>query len=247
MQLVGLIGGAFVCILLCAGELVAQDWPALPSVDGTVEIPAQEWPLRPGTRSVRILVHFPGGNISHVSADTGIMLSVAGKYLPVHGDQSLRRKGESDFDRRDSIRYPTSNGEFVISYDKGFPVGRFGTLAPDYPSFGEYPYDFRSDTSYSSGTMKAIWDNIRAVDLLATMPEVNPENIGCIGHSLGGHNAIFTAVFEPGLKVIVSSCGFTSMTEDDIRSWTGPRYMPTWLTGRMKGLFADRQSEPLIH
>ena len=99
------------------------------------------------------------------------------------------------------------------------------TIAPDYPSFGEYTHDFEAD-QYQSGTMKAIWDNSRAIDLLETMPEVDPARIGGIGHSLGGHNAIFTAVFEPRLQVIVSSCGFTSLSEDDLPSWTGPRYMP---------------------
>ncbi|HET6426090.1 MAG TPA: prolyl oligopeptidase family serine peptidase, partial [Planctomycetaceae bacterium] len=75
-------------------------------------------------------------------------------------------------------------------------------------------------------SMKAAWDNIRAVDLLSSLEEVDAERIGVIGHSLGGHNAIFTAVFEPRLKVIVSSCGFSTMTKDDVPSWTGPRYMP---------------------
>ena len=102
----------------------------------------------------------------------------------------------------------------------------FVTLAPDYPSFGEHAYDFDPKHGYVSGTMKAIWDNIRAVDLLETLSEVDTERIGCIGHSLGGHNAIFTAVFEPRLKAIVSSCGFCSMQKDDVPSWTGPRYMP---------------------
>ena len=100
------------------------------------------------------------------------------------------------------------------------------TLAPDYPSFGEHSYDFAPKHGYVSGTMKAIWDNIRAVDLLETLPEVDTKRIGCIGHSLGGHNAIFTAVFEPRLTAIVSSCGFSSMQKDDLPSWTGPRYMP---------------------
>ncbi len=100
------------------------------------------------------------------------------------------------------------------------------TLAPDYPSFGEHAYDFDPKHGYVSGTMKAIWDNIRAVDLLETMPEVDAARIGCIGHSLGGHNAIFTAVFEPRLKAVVSSCGFSSMQKDDVPSWTGPVYMP---------------------
>jgi dienelactone hydrolase len=67
---------------------------------------------------------------------------------------------------------------------------------------------------------------MRAVDVLQSLPEVDPERIGCIGHSLGGHNAIFSAAFEPRIKVIVSSCGFTNLRKDDIPSWTGPRYMP---------------------
>jgi cephalosporin-C deacetylase-like acetyl esterase len=100
------------------------------------------------------------------------------------------------------------------------------TLSPDYPSLGGHKYDFAANPEYASGSMKAIWDNIRAVDLLQSLPEVDAERIGVIGHSLGGHNAMFTAVFEPRLKVVVSSCGFTSLRKDDLRSWTGPRYMP---------------------
>lgn len=103
----------------------------------------------------------------------------------------------------------------------------FITLAPDYPSFGEHRWNFADPKpGYKSGTMKAIWDNVRAVDLLQSLPEVDPKRLGVIGHSLGGHNALFTAAFEPRLKVIVSSCGFTSFLKDDMPSWTGPVYMP---------------------
>ncbi|MCY2963474.1 MAG: prolyl oligopeptidase family serine peptidase [Planctomycetota bacterium] len=102
----------------------------------------------------------------------------------------------------------------------------FVTLSPDYPSFGEHTYDFDQHPEYASGTMKAIWDNVRAVDLLQTFPEVDGDRIGCLGHSLGGHNAIFTALFEPRIQAVVSSCGFCTFTKDDIPSWTGPRYMP---------------------
>jgi dienelactone hydrolase len=105
-------------------------------------------------------------------------------------------------------------------------------LAPDYPSFGEYKYDFpaafqRGD--YQSGTMKAIWNNMRAVDYLQSFPEVDPERIGVIGHSLGGHNAMFTAAFDERLKAIVSSCGFCSFAkykDGNLKGWTSDRYMP---------------------
>lgn len=100
------------------------------------------------------------------------------------------------------------------------------TLSPDYPSLGEHQWDFKAHPEYVSGTMKAIHDNRRAVDLLQSLPDVDPERIGVIGHSLGGHSAMFTAAFEPRLKAIVSSCGFSSFHRDDVPSWTGPRYMP---------------------
>jgi pimeloyl-ACP methyl ester carboxylesterase len=100
------------------------------------------------------------------------------------------------------------------------------TLSPDYPSLGESDWQLKDHPEFVSGTMKAIRDNMRAVDLLQSLPMVDPERIGVIGHSLGGHNAMFTAAFEPRLKVIVSSCGFTGFQRDDVPSWTGWRYMP---------------------
>ncbi len=102
------------------------------------------------------------------------------------------------------------------------------TLAPDYPSFGDYRYDFARST-YQSGSMKAIWNNMRAIDLLQSLPEVDPERIGCIGHSLGGHNTMFTAAFDTRIKALVSNCGFTSFPKyygGKLKGWTSDRYMP---------------------
>lgn len=101
-------------------------------------------------------------------------------------------------------------------------------LAPDYPSFGEYPYDFTSG-GYTSGTMKGIFNHLRAVDLLSERPEVDVARIGVIGHSLGGHNAMFAAAFDERLKVVVSSCGWTPFHDyygGKIAGWTSDRYMP---------------------
>jgi pimeloyl-ACP methyl ester carboxylesterase len=102
------------------------------------------------------------------------------------------------------------------------------TLAPDYPSFGEYKYDFGKGR-FVSGSMKAVWNNMRAIDLLASLPEVDAERIGCIGHSLGGHNTMFTAAFDTRIKACVSNCGFTSFPKyygGKLKGWTSDRYMP---------------------
>ncbi|MDI1313631.1 neutral/alkaline non-lysosomal ceramidase N-terminal domain-containing protein [Prosthecobacter sp.] len=103
-------------------------------------------------------------------------------------------------------------------------------LVPDYPSFGEYPYDFKTQGAHRiSGSMKAIYNNLRAVDLLQSLPQVNKDHIGVIGHSLGGHNALFTAVFDDRIKAVVTSCGFTPFHDyygGKVTGWTSDRYMP---------------------
>src|SRR5437660_9399378 len=107
-------------------------------------------------------------------------------------------------------------------------------LAPAYPLLANYQPDLHA-LGYQSGTMKAIWDNLRGLDLLDSLPFVKRGTFGAIGHSLGGHNAIFTAVFDKRIKVIVTSCGFDSFSDyyrgdpgvwRPERGWCQTRYMP---------------------
>ena len=101
-------------------------------------------------------------------------------------------------------------------------------IAPPYPLLANYAPDLKG-LGYKSGTMKAIWDNIRALDLLETLPYVKPREFASIGHSLGGHNGLYTAAFDERIKVVVTSCGFDSYRDykgGDIRGWTSERYMP---------------------
>lgn len=108
------------------------------------------------------------------------------------------------------------------------------TLAPSYPLLADYQPDWRR-LGYQSGTMKAIWDNMRGLDYLETLPFVRKRAFGAIGHSLGGHNSVYTAVFDDRIKAVVSSCGLDSYLDykdGDIRGWTSDRYMPKLLAYR---------------
>ncbi len=112
----------------------------------------------------------------------------------------------------------------------GIELARRGyvTLSPDYPNFGEYKFDPYSN-GYASASMKGVFNHMRGVDLLQALPEVDSERIGCIGHSLGGHNSIFLGVFDDRVKVTVSSCGFTSFAKykgGDLSGWSHKGYMP---------------------
>ncbi len=102
------------------------------------------------------------------------------------------------------------------------------TLAPDYVRFGEYKWDPYAH-GYVSASMKGIWDHMRCVDLLVSLPQVDPERIAAIGHSLGGHNSMFVAVFDPRIKVVVSSCGFNAFRwyfGGNLKGWSHKGYMP---------------------
>jgi hypothetical protein len=117
----------------------------------------------------------------------------------------------------------------------------FVCLAPAYPLLANYKPDLKA-LAYQSGTMKAIWDNIRGLDLLESLPFVQPGKFGAIGHSLGGHNSIYTAVFDERIKVVVSSCGFDSFRDymdGNIKGWTSDRYMPKLLNYSLRDIPFD--------
>lgn len=114
----------------------------------------------------------------------------------------------------------------VALAERGFVV-----LAPAYPLLADYNPDLKQ-LGYQSGTMKAIWDNIRGLDLLSELPFVNTNGFAAIGHSLGGHNSVYTAVFDRRIKVVVTSCGLDSYRDymdGNIKGWTSTRYMPKLL------------------
>ena len=121
-------------------------------------------------------------------------------------------------------------GSASLHYAHELAEQGFVCIVPDYPSFGEYAYDFKTNGAhYASGSMKAIWNNMRAVDVLESLPYVDRNRIGTIGHSLGGHNSLFTAVFDERLKSVVTSCGFTPFHDyynGKLAGWTSDRYMP---------------------
>jgi dienelactone hydrolase len=117
-------------------------------------------------------------------------------------------------------------------YDRAYAIHLaergYVTLAPDYVNMGEYKIDPYKN-GYASATMKGIWNHMRAVDYLQSLLEVDGERIGCIGHSLGGHNSMFLAVFDPRIKCVVSNCGFCSFPRyygGDLKGWSHDGYMP---------------------
>ena len=123
--------------------------------------------------------------------------------------------------------------DYYRAYARDLAERGFVTLSPAYPQLVNYQPDLKA-LGWQSGTLKAVWDNIRGLDLLDSLPFVKHGKYGALGHSLGGHNAIYTAVFDDRIKIVVSSCGFDSYLDyhdgnpanwQPERGWCQTRYL----------------------
>jgi hypothetical protein len=119
------------------------------------------------------------------------------------------------------------------SYASELAERGFVTLAPNYPLLAKYQPDIKK-LGWESGTLKAVWDNIRGLDVLESLPFLAGKSFATIGHSLGGHNSVYTAVFDDRIKVVVSSCGLDSYLDymngnekvwEPEKGWCQTRYM----------------------
>ncbi|WP_437188272.1 alpha/beta hydrolase family protein [Planctomicrobium sp. SH668] len=127
----------------------------------------------------------------------------------------------------DSPRLNRDYGRELV--ERGYVV-----LATSYPLLADYSPDLEGQ-GWRSGMLKAVWDNSRAMDVLDSLPFIIPGKYGAIGHSLGGHNAVFTAFYDSRVHVVVSCCGLDSFVDyyegnPDVwqagRGWTQQRYIP---------------------
>lgn len=104
----------------------------------------------------------------------------------------------------------------------------YATLCPDYVNSGGYKFDPYAN-GFASATMLGIWNHRISLDLLQSLPEVDGERLGVIGHSLGGHNSLFLAAFDERVKAAVSNCGFCSFRtyyKGNLAGWSHGGYMP---------------------
>ncbi|MBU7021041.1 MAG: alpha/beta hydrolase [Theionarchaea archaeon] len=122
-------------------------------------------------------------------------------------------------------------------------------IAPDYLTAGERvspdkdPFDsaeFYNHYPEWSVVGKNMEDSMAAVDVLCMTPGVNTERIGVIGHSLGGHNAIFAMAVDNRIKAGVSNCGISVFSEEELRmDWSleeGYIYIPALRKYFLEGL-----------
>jgi len=167
-------------------------------------------------------------------------------YIPIQKGAQKKLPAMLALHETDPIGKGSVDGQgknLNLAYAKELAQRGYVVIAPDYPSFGDLKdYDFKKDR-YQSGMMKSIFDDMRCVDLLQARKDVDPERIGVIGHSLGGHSAMFAGAFDTRLKVIVSSCGWTLFDYYNIGEEGSKKYggqLGPWAQERYMPLLRDR-------
>ncbi|WDV45365.1 dienelactone hydrolase family protein [Clostridiaceae bacterium M8S5] len=106
-------------------------------------------------------------------------------------------------------------------------------LIPDYLTAGERVIDnqlFNSKYFYEKHPQwsiigKNLEDSFSAIDILVSLDYVDENKIGVIGHSLGGHNSLLSFAFDERVKVGVSNCGFSVLSEEEmVMEWVDDTY-----------------------
>jgi cephalosporin-C deacetylase-like acetyl esterase len=101
---------------------------------------------------------------------------------------------------------PVGQAERSQFWDKEKGRSRFNLQCGEHAVLG--------NPLYLLGTSLAryrIWDGIRAIDYLTSLPEVNAKKIGCIGNSGGGTLTAYVAALDPRVLVSVPGCYITTL------------------------------------
>ncbi|MGI6082451.1 MAG: prolyl oligopeptidase family serine peptidase [Limnochordia bacterium] len=72
------------------------------------------------------------------------------------------------------------------------------------------------------GLGRVVWDASRCIDYLVSTEYVDPERIGCMGHSLGGKMALYAGAFDDRYKAVVSSDLGIGLS---FSNWEAPWYL----------------------
>jgi hypothetical protein len=139
-------------------------------------------------------------------------------------------------------------------------------IAPDWRAFGERALDpeytrqgrdpcnvLHMGFGYFGYTLLGlnVWDAMRSIDVLQSMPQVDPARIGMTGKSYGGTMTTYTTALDDRIKVACIS-GYLSTLDDAISrrglgNYCGAQYLPGLLEwGDIPDVFGLIAPRPLL-
>lgn len=106
-------------------------------------------------------------------------------------------------------------------------------IAPDHFVAGhrippEGPYDTRRFYEKHPGWTavgKFTYEHSIAIDVLESLPEVDPKRIGALGHSLGGQGTYFLAAYDPRIQAAACNCSAPMFRQNPrVLDWSRDRW-----------------------
>ncbi len=106
-------------------------------------------------------------------------------------------------------------------------------IAPDHFVSGhripvEGPYEtaaFYKKHPEWTAVGKFTYEHSIAVDVLQSLKEVNSEKIGVLGHSLGGHGALFLAAYDQRVQAAAGNCSASFFRQNSkVEAWARDRW-----------------------
>ena len=89
-----------------------------------------------------------------------------------------------------------------------YETGRFHEKHPEWTSVGKFTYE-----------------HAITIDVLESLDEVDRENIGVLGHSLGGHGTFFLAAYDDRIKAAASNCAASFFRHNPrVEAWSRDRW-----------------------
>jgi dienelactone hydrolase len=101
---------------------------------------------------------------------------------------------------------PVGQGERSQFWDAQKKKSRFNLVCGEHAVLG--------NPLYLLGTNLAryrIWDGLRALDYLASLPEVDAQRIGCVGNSGGGALTAYISALDPRVRAAAIGCFITTL------------------------------------
>ena len=93
---------------------------------------------------------------------------------------------------------------FVVIAPEHFVAGRRSPPEGDYDTTR-----FHQKHPEWTSVGKFTYEHAIAVDVLASLKQVDPDRIGALGHSLGGHGTFFLAAYDERIRAACCNCGAT--------------------------------------
>ncbi len=114
-----------------------------------------------------------------------------------------------------------------------YDTTRFYEKHPDWTAVGKFTYEHSI-----------------AVDVLASLPEVDMENLGALGHSLGGQGTMFLAAYDSRIKAAASNCAASFFRHNkNVTHWSRDHwyiYFKPLREGFLKGELPDIDFHEII-